>query len=62
MYGAITKNPSDFEEYVSLHQLDDIDKQEENSYCNNARNIGGCVLVFTSICSIIFFYIISHRL
>jgi hypothetical protein len=54
MYGTITK-PSDFEEYVSLNQLDSIDEPEKSEYCINARNIAGCVLVYTTFYGIIFY-------
>jgi hypothetical protein len=54
MYGTIAK-PSAFESYVSLNQLDDIDDPEENNYCINARNIVGCVLIFTTIYGFVFY-------
>jgi len=58
MYGTIAK-PSDFEAYVSLNQLDDIDEPEENNYCSNARNIVGCILVSTTIYGL-FFYLVYY--
>ena len=56
MYGTIAKS-SDFESYVSLHQLDSIDEPEKSEYCINARNIAGCVLVFTSIYGVVFYLV-----
>jgi hypothetical protein len=54
MYGTIAKT-SDFESYVSLHQLDSIDEPEKTDYCINARNIAGCVLAITSIYGVVFY-------
>ena len=54
MYGTIAK-PSDFDEYVSLNQLDSIDEPKKTDYCINARNIAGCILVSTTIYGVIFY-------
>jgi hypothetical protein len=56
MYGTIAKT-ADFESYVSLNQLDSIDEPEKSEYCINARNIAGCVLVFTSIYGVVFYLV-----
>jgi len=56
MYGTIEK-PSNFESYVSLNQLDNIDEPEKTDYCNNARNITGCILVSTTIYGVVFYLV-----
>ena len=58
MYGSVTK-PSDFEEYVSLHQLESIDEPEKSDYCTNAWKIAGCVLltIYGFIYYIVFYVI-----
>ena len=56
MYGTIEK-PSNFESYVSLNQLNDIDEPEKSDYCINARNIAGCVFMFTSIYGVVFYLV-----
>ena len=53
MYGATTTF-TDFEEYVSLHQLNDMDKEQEKiGYCN----VAGCVLVFTTVYGVIVYLV-----
>jgi hypothetical protein len=56
MYGTIAK-PYDFESYVSLHQLDDMDEPEKTNYCNNAFIIAGCIMVSTIIYGLIFYIV-----
>uniref|UniRef100_A0A6C0LBA3 Uncharacterized protein n=1 Tax=viral metagenome TaxID=1070528 RepID=A0A6C0LBA3_9ZZZZ len=58
MYGTIAK-PSDFESYVSLNQLDNLDEPEKSEYCINACNIAGCILVSTIIYGL-FFYLVYY--
>jgi hypothetical protein len=58
MYGTIEK-PSNFESYVSLNQLDNLDEPEKSEYCINAHNIAGCVLVSTTIYGV-FFYLVYY--
>jgi len=57
MYGAITKNPDFYEEYVSLNQLDTLDEPEKLGYCHNACNISVCILVFASFYGAIFYLV-----
>lgn len=40
-----------------VNQLDSIDEPEKSDYCINARNIAGCVLVFTSIYGVVFYLV-----
>jgi len=56
MYGTIVK-PSDFESYVSLNQLDEIDEPEKPNYYKVACIIAGCVLVSTIIYGGIFYLV-----
>ena len=60
MYGTIAK-PCDFESYVSLNQLDDIDEPEENRYCSSAVNIAGCIFMFTTIYGFVF-YLLYYKI